>query len=313
MGAEAGIYRRISVRFWTDERVRKLTPLAPSGQALWLYLLSGPHTSAIPGVFVCGRAALAEALDWDLEAFDACLAQLTREGLVRFDKASRLWFIPNALRHNPPANPNVVTGWRNVWMLLPEGEVLDQIGTTMLATLQALSKPCAEAFAKVLGKAFAKPLAKASGEASETPSPKQEQEQEQEQEQKQNQPSSSASPTGKRATLPTCDNDGIVAAYHDKLPQLPPVRLQTEKRLKAMRKRWQWVLSERRENGTTRASTAAEAMDWFTRFFERATHNDFIMGRTPPSPGHESWRADLDFLLSDKGLVQVLEKTEVPA
>lgn len=120
-------------------------------------------------------------------------------------------------------------------------------------------------------------------------------------------------PIRKRATLPICDYDGIVSAYHEKLPQLVVVRVRTKKRIEAMRKRWQWVLTERRQDGTTRGSTAAEAMDWFTRFFERATHNDFIMGRTPPSPGHESWRADLDFLLSDKGLVQVLEKTEVPA
>lgn len=125
--------------------------------------------------------------------------------------------------------------------------------------------------------------------------------------------SSSATPTTKSSSLPPCDFDGIVAAYHSKLPNLPSVRVKTKKRQEAMRKRWQWVLMEPRNDGTTRASNSAEAMDWMTRFFERATHNDFIMERVPRSPKHENWRADLDFLLSDSGLVQVLEKTAVAA
>jgi hypothetical protein len=44
-------------------------------------------------------------------------------------------------------------------------------------------------------------------------------------------------------------------------------------------------------------------------YFERAQKNDFLMGRTPRSAEHTNWRCDLDFLLSDKGLVQVIEKT----
>jgi hypothetical protein len=124
---------------------------------------------------------------------------------------------------------------------------------------------------------------------------------------------SSAAPTAGRASIPACNCEGIVNAYHDKLPMLPTVKAITGARKKAMLKRWQWVLTERRDDGSTRAADAAAALDWFARFFERAQHNDFIMGRTPRSPGHENWRADLDFLLSDKGLLQVLEKTEVPS
>lgn len=156
MSAAEGIYRRVSVRLWSDEKVRRLTPLQPSGQALWLYLMTGPQTGPIPGVFVAGRAALAEALDWEVEAFDACLAELVREGLVRFDRPARLWFIPNALRHNPPASPNVVRSWRSAWTLLPEGDMRDQIGAALLASLEGSSKACAEAFGEVIGKASAK-------------------------------------------------------------------------------------------------------------------------------------------------------------
>jgi hypothetical protein len=37
------------------------------------------------------------------------------------------------------------------------------------------------------------------------------------------------------------------------------------------------------------------------------------MGRMARAPGHEGWQCDLDFLLGDKGLKAVIEKTEVTA
>ena len=41
-------YRKIEVRMWGDEKFRMLSPLPPSGQSLWLFLLTGPHTGPIP-------------------------------------------------------------------------------------------------------------------------------------------------------------------------------------------------------------------------------------------------------------------------
>lgn len=165
--AREGIYRRISLRMYGDEKFMRLSPLLPSGQALWFYLLTGPHTGPIPGVFVAGRAALAEALGWDLEAFDTHLAELMTEGLVEFDKGSRLWFIPNAIRHNMPQNPNVVTSWRTQWMLLPECSMRDRIHTVIAQVLYDLSEAFGKAFGAASGKAFekdsSKPLLKASG------------------------------------------------------------------------------------------------------------------------------------------------------
>lgn len=158
--AREGIYRRISLRMYGDERFMRLSPLQPSGQALWLYLLTGPHTGPIPGVFVAGRAALAEALGWELEAFDIHLAELTVEGLVEFDKTSRLWFIPNALKHNMPQNPNVVTSWRNQWTLLPECAMRVRIQSAIAEVLHNLSEAFGRSFDAASGKAFAKALPK---------------------------------------------------------------------------------------------------------------------------------------------------------
>jgi hypothetical protein len=161
-----GIYRRISVRMWGDERFMRLSPLPPSGQALWLYLLSGPHTGPIPGLFVIGRAALAETLGWEPEDFQKAFAEVIGEGLVQFDVKTRLWFIPKAVKHNMPANPNVVRSWRNQWSLIPECEMRDRVFEALKAALHGLS----EAF----GKAFEETCDKASGKALAKHSPKQE-------------------------------------------------------------------------------------------------------------------------------------------
>lgn len=111
-----------------------------------------------------------------------------------------------------------------------------------------------------------------------------------------------------RPTIP-CPYDAIVAAYHELLPSLPRCRLMPASRQKAMRKAWSWVLTSRKSDGERRAETADEALTWLRAYFERASENDFLMGRGPRSPGHEGWRCDLDFLLTDRGMKQVIEKT----
>ena len=113
--------------------------------------------------------------------------------------------------------------------------------------------------------------------------------------------------------LPVCQLQAVVEVFHEVLPELPACRVMTGDRERAIRKRWQWVVSSKRADGSARASTQGEALAWFRRFFELARENDFVMGRAPRGAGHEGWKPDLDYLLSDKGLRQVIEKTEVAA
>lgn len=168
--AAEGIYRRLSVRMYGDERFMRLSPLAPSGQALWLYLLTGPHTGPIPGVFVVGRAALAETLGWSQDAFNSALGEILSEELVEFDEKSRMWFVPNAIRHNQPPNPNVVKSWRGAWLLLPECPLRERVRERLLTTLAGVSDAFASAFRESIGdsgaKASGKPFTKTSGEPS---------------------------------------------------------------------------------------------------------------------------------------------------
>ncbi len=111
------------------------------------------------------------------------------------------------------------------------------------------------------------------------------------------------------AKLPTCPTQGLIDLYHELLPTLPSVRLQTESRTKALRKAWEWCLTSKRPDNTRRAESAEQALAWFRDYFERAGQNDFLMGRTPRSGEHANWRCDLDFLLTERGMKHVIEKT----
>jgi len=104
-------FRKVSTNTWTDKKVRALSPMLPSGQALFVMLLIGPQTTNIPGVQPVGRLAFAEMLEWEPEAFDEAFAEVFAQGLVKADWKARLIFVPNAIQHNLPQSPNVVKSW----------------------------------------------------------------------------------------------------------------------------------------------------------------------------------------------------------
>lgn len=111
------------------------------------------------------------------------------------------------------------------------------------------------------------------------------------------------------ARLPTCPSSEVISLYHEILPELPSVRLETADRKRSIRKLWQWVLTSKKSNGERRAETAAEALEWVRGYFTRARENNFLMGRIARTGDHANWRCDLDFLLTDRGMKHVIEKT----
>ncbi len=182
-------YRKVEVRIWSDRKFRSLSPMPASGQGLWFYLLVGPQTGIIPGLYRAGRSAMAEELGWTLEAFDKAFREVSQEGMVKADFDARLVWLPNALKHNAPANPNIVKSWRTELDLLPECDLKNDALEAMedfLATmgepfLQALTAPTTH-LGKPSRKPSAKPYGKGSRKSTSKASPNQEQEQEQEQE-----------------------------------------------------------------------------------------------------------------------------------
>lgn len=118
---------------------------------------------------------------------------------------------------------------------------------------------------------------------------------------------------GSADRLPRCDTQTVVDLYHEILPELPSVRLMNDQRRKAVAGLWKFALTSRKSDGSPRATTGPEAVEWIRGYFTRARDNDFLMGRGHKAPGHEGWQCDFDFLLTEKGKKHVIEKTQVPA
>jgi hypothetical protein len=158
-------YRKIDTRMWGDSKFRELSSPGPSAKYLWVYLLTGPHTTNLPGLFRSGEMSLAEELGWSVEGFRKGFAELFAKGLIKADWNARVVWIPNAIKYNPPDNPNVIKSWRDSWDEVPECPLKNEA----YEALKGFTEGLGEGFGKAFKEGCAKGLAN------------QEQEQEQEQ------------------------------------------------------------------------------------------------------------------------------------
>ncbi|CAI0898139.1 DnaT-like ssDNA-binding domain-containing protein [Serratia grimesii] len=151
-------YRKVKITMWNDPSFRALSPLPPSGQSLFVYLLTGPFTGIIPGLFKAGRAALSEELGWDVEAFDLALGEALSLGMVKADTQARVFWLPNAAKHNPPTSVNVIKSWVRAFELLPECDLKYEALESLRTASHGVSGSMGLAFDKAF--ALANPLAK---------------------------------------------------------------------------------------------------------------------------------------------------------
>jgi hypothetical protein len=164
------------VRLWGDKKFRSLTPIKPSGQALFLYLLTNPNTTSLPGLFRAGAAAMAEELGWELKDFRQAFEEVLNQGLVKADFDARVVFIPNVIKYNKPQSPNVVKSWATHWDEIPECELKSVAYQALKDFVKDIGESFAEAFDEAINKPFCKSM----------PNQEQDQEQKQEQEQENN-------------------------------------------------------------------------------------------------------------------------------
>jgi len=282
-------YRKVDPRIWNDEKFRSLPD---NGKLVFFMLLTHPSMTAL-GAMRATVSGLAEELGWEREAFAEAFAEALRQGMAEHDPKACLIAIPKFIRYNPPESPNVVKAWAGAVDLLPECA----LKTTVLHRAKAHTEGMAEGFAKAFAEAFAKAM------------PKGMPNQEQEQEQKKKPP---VVPQGGQTEQPEipCPYAQIVALYHEHLPSLPRAKVTTAPRQRGMRSFWGWLLGSTKADGSRRATTADEALRWIAGYFAQASENDFLMGRTPRSAEHAGWRCDIDFLMTPKGIKQVVERTK---
>lgn len=118
-------YRTIDAGMWGDEKFRRLTRPQPSGQFLWVYLLTGDHTDGLPGLYRLGEAGLAESLGWPVEELQLVLAELEALGMAFSDITAHVVYLPNALKYQAPNNPKHLQGWGKAFRRIPECRLKD--------------------------------------------------------------------------------------------------------------------------------------------------------------------------------------------
>lgn len=162
-------YRKVEPKTWRDDKFRQLSAPQPNGQTLWMWLLTGPCTTNIPGVLLGTDAVMAAEIRWPLKAFREAFGEASAKGMAKADFDAGLVWLKNSLRpgddRNKPESPNVVRSWRDTWDEIPECSLKIEMWQQL------------KAFTKGLGEGFHKAFL----EACRQPSPNQEQEQEQEQ------------------------------------------------------------------------------------------------------------------------------------
>lgn len=139
-------YRKVLCRMYGDEKFLALTRPQPNGQSLWTYLITGPHTTSVPGLFQAGEAQIAEALGWPLRGFRKAWAEIEHQHMGRADWKARVVWLPNAIRHNTPENPNVVKGWRHALDEVPACPMKSEAQLFLRGFLKGLGPTFVEAF-----------------------------------------------------------------------------------------------------------------------------------------------------------------------
>ncbi len=199
-------YRKVEVAVWGDARWRRLTPLQPCGQALWLWMLTSEKTISIPGVVVGSDLELAGSLRWPLGDFQRAFAELERENMVIADWDAGLVLLERALVDGlgapretaAPQSPNVIKSWAKVWEELPDSP----LKATLLRRLMLFCDGLGRAFRQAFREGFAKAIAKAMPETA----PIQDQDQDQEQEQEQDPRSRARGSRSKGSEIPIPDD-----------------------------------------------------------------------------------------------------------
>jgi len=97
-------------------------------------------------------------------------------------------------------------------------------------------------------------------------------------------------PAAKPPAPPPCDHDGVIAAYHAILPELPRVAVWGKERERKLAARW-------------RSDKRHQSLDFWRWFFESARSNPHWLGQND-----RGWRPDLEWFLSPSNFARVIER-----
>ncbi|EEM6847931.1 hypothetical protein DFQ87_13430 [Salmonella enterica subsp. enterica serovar Montevideo] len=104
---------------------------------------------------------MAEELGWDIEAFDLALGEAMKLGMVKADIKARVFWLPNAAKHNPPNSINVIKSWAKAFALIPDCPLKWEARESLRAASYGVSEALGMAFDKAIPLPEDKPKDKA--------------------------------------------------------------------------------------------------------------------------------------------------------
>ena len=110
------MYRNVKTSIWHDEKFFGLSDVA---QLVWFHVYTNPLSNGL-GLYHAPIEGLAAAKRMDLERYREGFEECLREGLFEYDERFQTVYFPNYLKHNKPANPNVMQGLLKIWPSLPD-------------------------------------------------------------------------------------------------------------------------------------------------------------------------------------------------
>ena len=107
-----------------------------------------------------------------------------------------------------------------------------------------------------------------------------------------------------KKSLPACPHLDLLDIFAEKLPELPQPKpeLWEGQRAKNLSARWKWCLTAKKRNGERYATSKAEALDFFKRYFGYVGKSDFLTGRDGRWSG-----CDLAWLVKADNFAKVLQ------
>lgn len=116
-------FRKVDSGTWADAR---FAGLSQDAKFLWLYLITGPHVTSLPGLFHLSLTQISESLSWTKKKVEKCFAELAKDvpghahPMAKADWKSRVVWLPNAAKHNRAHNLPTLEGWRGHLARIPE-------------------------------------------------------------------------------------------------------------------------------------------------------------------------------------------------
>ena len=108
-------YGIVTSRLWIDENYQTLSV---NSKLLFVYLLTGPHTTAL-GCFRLPKSYIAADLNWPQQDVNAAIQECASLDFLQFDE-SGWFFIPKFLEWNPVQNRNQWINVKRRFDLIPE-------------------------------------------------------------------------------------------------------------------------------------------------------------------------------------------------